>query len=211
MAKQIFRYKYLVLTYFLLISTLCYCQKNTELIEFQPEASEYFLKIDSISVLKGFLINESTILYFVRCNKLYSSGLGLILYNKTDKKILFQEHNEGDEDFIKPHFFKTDKANGQILLLCNVGADFSYGIWAYQIANNNIKKIGILDISLNVDIYKEYDDPIPYAKIVTDETSIFITFIRSVASNWQNGNETIYQPGEISFIINNGNIQTIKK
>jgi hypothetical protein len=209
--KPTFDYKYLTLIYLLLSSSLCYSQTNSDLVEYQPERSDNFLNLDSISVIKGFLLDKSTVLYFVYCNKLYSSGIGLIQFDISNKKVLFQDLNVSSEDFIKPHFFKIDKTGNQILLLCNVGADFSYGIWAYQIVNNKIKNLGVLDISLNADRDNEYDDPIPYTKITTKGKSIFINFTRSVATNWNSDDEKVYQPGKISLIIRNGCIKTIFK
>ena len=176
-----------------------------EYSEIKPERSNLVIKIDSFTVSEAFKLSNSSILIFGRSTNLFQSSIGIIQYDILKNVMIYKDFCKGEEDFMRPHFFKSNSKNDPVLLLCNVGADYSWGVLIYSIKNEKIKKIGYMDVSLKAD-ENEYDDPVPYAKITRCGRTSTISFSREVATNWQNDHMKFYDPGKITNLIKTNHI-----
>jgi len=188
-----------------IIQSVALGQTFNEYSEYKPDHSNIDIKIDSFNVSEAFKLSTSSILIFGRSTNLFQSSIGIIQYDILKNVMIYKDFCKGDESFFKPHLFKIDGKNDPVLLLCNVGADYSWGVLIYSIKNDKIKKIGYIDVSLKAD-ENEYDDPVPYAKITRYGKTSTISFTREVATDWQNDNMKLYDPGKITYEIKRNHI-----
>lgn len=111
--------------------------------------------------------------------------LFLIKMNKTEKKISYVSTGSGDNYSMNPYFFKVKNNSNRILILCELGTEYSWGFRVFLFENNQMKDIGDLDIAKNVDESKD-DSALRSLKILEYKNGIKFQF---------RGNLNLY-PGE---------------
>jgi hypothetical protein len=133
-------------------------------------------------------------------------GVGLILYDSKSSQTVFQDISTGEEDFIKPHFFKTTSPSDPIIFLCTIGADCTYGVSVYTFNKNAIKNIGYMDISLNENPNASSTDPSPWTLISTNDVTTTFSFSKSVSTDFQGQKQKNYKAGELTYQYKNGKL-----
>jgi hypothetical protein len=193
---------------FLNTCSICFGQSEFEYNESSLPVSKDRTKIEYFAVKLRYLFDNSDLLLVGQSQKRYQRGLGVIQYDQSQQKIKFIDIIDVGADYIKPHFFRTIDSKNPVLILCNIGKNNSFGVVIYSFENNSLIKLGFINVSLNS---IGADDPVPFAKITTDNKTIRISFSKSVATNWYNKNMKVYHPGEISYIIENNKIKIQNK
>lgn len=175
--------------------------KEREYKQYSIEEVTRDVKIDSFNIYKSFTWKNNDLLIFGSSSKLYRTGVGFVQYNTSTKKVKFNAIKEGgSEDFIVPYFFKTNDPLDPILMLCNVGADYTYGVRVYKMDNNKIHEIGQMNIAADTDPYENSTDPVPFTTIITNGDSITFSFTKPIAIDFQGENEKAYKAGQLKYI-----------
>ena len=200
--------RYLLITlaicFFISCGTISHKKQNRQDKEYSLQEGTKNILIDSLNTNKSFHWFDNSLLIFGTSNKLYKTGVGFVLYDTISNKIKFNAIGEGgDEDFIVPHFFKTIDTLDPILLLCNVGAEYTYGVRIYKLERNKIQEIGYMDIALDINPYESDTDPVPFTEISINNDTLNFSFTKQIASNFQGLNEKIYKTGELKYIYAN--------
>jgi hypothetical protein len=84
-------------------------------------------------------------------------GVGLVLYDSKSKQTIFKDMRTGDEDFLKPHFFKTSAQTDPIIILCTTGADYTYGVYIYTLTKSEMKLLEIGESKPNPEVFSLFN------------------------------------------------------
>lgn len=133
-------------------------------------------------------------------------GVGVVLYDSKSKRTVFQDISTGDEDFIKPCFFKTTSPSDPIIFLCTTGADYTYGVSIYTFHKNAIKNIGYMDIALNENPNASSTDPGPWTLISINDAVTTFSFSKSVSTDFQGQQQKNYKAGELTYQFKDGKL-----
>jgi hypothetical protein len=164
-------------------------------------------ELDSFKIFKSFDGPHNDIISFGVSTKLTKTGVGFIQCDKKSHSVKFNAvWEDGSEDFILPHFFTTKETRDPILLLCTVGAEFTYGVRVYSLEKVKTTLIGNLPIALDTDPYTNSTDPVPHTTITAAGDSLTFSFSKTVAKDFQGQTHKTFKPGHLSYVYKNGQL-----
>jgi hypothetical protein len=197
--------KHLTIVIISVLFGLRFISVDRNYVLFNPKASSLTPHIDNFEINQSFDLGDDKLILF-GTKTAPKRGVGLVLYDSKSKQTVFQDISTGDEDFIKPHFFKTTLPSDPIIFLCTTGADYTYGVSVYTFHKSAVKNIGYMDIALNEDPNASSTDPGPWTLInISDATTTF-SFSKSVSTDFQGQKQKNYKAGELTFQLTDGKL-----
>ena len=106
---------------------------------------------------------------------------GVLRYGK-EFKTIYRSKGAGDSYFLKFSFFKTNQRSDPIIILGEVGTEYSWGISVFIVKENLIQEIGFLDVGaeLKFDHGDTVVSAVPYTKVTTDGKRFKFTFTKDM-------------------------------
>lgn len=142
--------------------------------------------------------------FLISCNnkkKDTSKNYGLRLFfieNKEKPVIRFESQGAGDSYYMKLSAFKKNNAESPLIILAESGAEISYGVSVYMLNDLQIKYIG--DIDVTVDLENNPSSVVPFTLIEEDGKSLVVRFSRDVLKMKKDGNYKTISKDQIKYI-----------
>ena len=172
---------------------------------FTPNISSLTPHIDNFEMRQSFdLGNDNFVLFGSTTTP--KRNMTVLHYDSKKKRAVFKDISKGDEDFIKPYFFKTTFPSDPILILCTKGADYTYGVSVYAFNKNTFNNIGYMDIALNEKPDSSTTDPVPWTQISINDDEIKFSFSKSVSTDFQGQQQKNYEAGQLTYHYRDGKL-----
>jgi hypothetical protein len=172
---------------------------------FAPKTTALVPQINDFEIRQSFDIGNDKLILFGNATT-SKKGVGLVLYDSKSKQTIFKDMRTGDEDFLKPHFFKTSAQTDPIIILCTTGADYTYGVYIYTLTKSEMKNIGYMDVALNEDPNSSSTDPGPWTLITNNDGQITFSFSKPVSTDFQGDKQKNYKAGELTYEYRDGKL-----
>jgi len=112
--------------------------RNYQIVSVTPDTTNY--TIENINILDSYNL-DSLILLVGRPS---SGGVVMFVKDKNGKAI-FKSAVQGDSYIMRPTFFKTNKPNDDVLILVELGSEYSWGNTVYRLHGRLCRKSFCLD------------------------------------------------------------------
>ncbi|MDP1624015.1 MAG: hypothetical protein Q8M08_16950 [Bacteroidales bacterium] len=202
-----------------LFSFNAFCQTEYfDIVKTKEFKLEY--KILDLDIIHSFSF-ENLILVVGHSNDGNEENVGLRLFILNDSSdILFKSKGQQDSYYFEPQIFQSRADSSRLIILSEIGAEYSWGAQIFLIDKNKINHLGYLDVGI-------IEKPSPDEKINFNEPSRIIKYISITAQNdeikfsFKHGETLAINPGgenerriksdKIYFIYKNNKILEIEK
>jgi hypothetical protein len=136
----------------------------------------------------------------------HDSTLRFLMVDNLDKKpiVKFKSKNFGDSDYMRISVFRCGDVNKPLIVLAEVGADFSYGIEVFQFDGLKMRHLGYLDVSVD-----GIDNPVsavPYVKISETNNLLVFSFTKDLFVTDKRGKYKTIPKNKIKYVYKNGKL-----
>lgn len=123
----------------------------------------------------------------------------------------YRSNGEGDSYCLKLSFFKTNQKNDPIIILGEIGAEYSWGIHVFFVHDTIIQDVGFLNVGVELkdDTGSTVASAIPYTKVVTDGKRFQFTFTKDMV--YENDDFDLIKKENIYYVYEAGNFKEMIK
>lgn len=135
---------------------------------------------------------------------------GVIKEGKNFRQI-YQSRGEADSFYLRLSFFKTNQKTDPLIILGEIGTEYSWGIHVLLVEDHLIKDIGYLNVGAELK-FENGDtviSAVPYTKITTDGKEFRFTFTKDMI--YEDSDFYLVKKENIYYIYTDGNLKEILK
>ena len=127
----------------------------------------------------------------------YNIGLRIMLLTReADRfKVRYLSYGTGESRVYRPAFYR---GNNKVVVVCEMAAEYSWGLDAYLLENNQMKKLGNLNIAAQYDTEDHPESAIPFLHIAESEEALHFRFKKRLNVNGKRLQDMrlYYRPGQ---------------
>ncbi len=159
---------------------LCNSQTSLDFKKFNPTKFKENISIEGYTIKDSYKINDSSIILIGLPKQHNEKDEGLRIFHliKKENKYNIQYISAGvNESYIyHPTFFKL---KNQIVIICEMGAEYSWGLDAFLLENDSLKKLGNMNIATKINNEEHQESAISFLEINRKDTIIVFSFKNS--------------------------------
>jgi len=114
----------------------------------------------------------------------YGARLFVLRITGESSKVIYNSRGSFDSYFLRPSFYSTDIKQDPLLILAEVGTEYSWGARVFLVSpDGSAKDLGSLKVAVLDDPENDTVSVIPYTRIKADGNGYEFTFDRDVIFN----------------------------
>ena len=184
--------------------TACFANgqtRNYQAISIKPDTTNY--KLDTIDVLNSYSLDSLTFLF----GRQVSGGIVMLVKDKNGMAI-FTSSEQRDSYIMRPTFFKTNNLADNLLILVELGTEYSWGNTVYRLHGRQLQELGFINIAAT----SSSSNIAPFTKIKVEQNKISFDFTADKVTIDPGGqNQADYKGSAISYLYADNKFKLIKK
>ncbi|MDH5786119.1 MAG: hypothetical protein OEZ16_11015 [Chromatiales bacterium] len=145
----------------------------------------------------------------------FGMALSLLKHANGVYKSIYQSQGSGDSYILKPSFYTATSLQGAVLILAEIGAEYSWGIRVFLLEPDlKVTDMGTLDVAVASET-EFMDGPVsavPYTRVVVEEGGGYrFTFIRDVIFDPGGLKDRAVKREEISYSFSDGELKLLMR
>ena len=126
-------------------------------------------------------------------------------------EVIYYSRGSFDSYFLRPSFFSTDIKQDPLLILAEVGTEYSWGARVFLVSpDGSARDLGSLDVAVIEDPENDTVSVIPHTKIKVDGIRYEFTFDKDVIFNPGGLDDKAVSRDKIKYVYNGSSLKVIK-
>ncbi len=166
------------ITVVLISQSITFGQEVRVYHEFKPQTEADQINHTLYKLANGFFVYED----WWQINEKNQRCLFGVLKDKENFQTVFRSKGEGDSYCLDLSFFMTSQKDDPIIILGEVGAEYSWGVRVFFMNKTEITDAGFLNVGIDAKegIIETVHSVIPYTQITTNGNLFKFTFTKDV-------------------------------
>lgn len=159
---------------------------------------------------------KDTYFYFGNAKSTSKDDYGpkFLILNKENGayRTVYESKGSGDSYILKPSFYSTDIAKEPLLILAEIGTEYSWGVRLILIVQDlHVKDLGTLDVAVepDSDFIDGPESVIPYTHIAEHNGRLAFTFTKDIIYDPGGLNERKFKKEDIRYTFNGKSLKLV--